>query len=291
MSIVVTAATGNIGQALTKILVESGQDVTVIARHPEKLDDAVRSKVRVEEGDMHDRDFVVRATAGADALFWLTPPNIKADDPAAYYQHSGEVATEAIEKNKIGHVVFISSFGAQDPDAGLISNAGKVEKALAAAAPNAVFLRCGSFMENFLMQLQSIKQQGSIMSVTSPTTLIPMVATRDIAAVAAEKLTHRTWSGHHIQGVQGPEDLSFGDAARILTEVLGKQIQFVQISKQQISDYMMTVGATPAVAKAYGQMMAALDHPGFCAEPRTPETTTPTTLREWATEVLKPAVG
>ena len=47
----------------------------------------------------------------------------------------------------------------------------------------------------------------------------------------------------------------------------------------------------PAFVQGYLDMLTSLAQPGAVAEPRTPETTTPTTLYQWAGEVLKPLLN
>jgi hypothetical protein len=49
-------------------------------------------------------------------------------------------------------------------------------------------------------------------------------------------------------------------------------------------------GASEHVAGEYPRLMQRIGEGGYVAEPRTPETTTPTTIEAWAREVLAPAV-
>ena len=291
MTIVVTGATGNIGHVITEKLVEAGANVAVIARHPEKLNAAIREKVDVRQGDVTDAAFLAGATHDADTLFWLTPPDFAVADPAAYYRTIGETAAQAIQKNGIKRVVFISSVGAQYPKAGQITGLGVQEKIIGAVTPNFYALRCGFFFENFLMQLESIKGQGAFYSVARPDVPIPMIATKDIAAKAASLLLDESWTGHHTLGLQGPADLTNTEAAEILSKVLGKQINYVPVTEEQAYDALRSRGVNDAVAKAFAELQACLNEPGINAEPRTPETTTPTPLVEWAEAVLKPALA
>ncbi len=49
------------------------------------------------------------ATEGADALFWLSPPNFTAPSVKAYYAALRDAAAGAIKVNKIAHTVLIGS--------------------------------------------------------------------------------------------------------------------------------------------------------------------------------------
>jgi hypothetical protein len=53
---------------------------------------------------------------------------------------------------------------------------------------------------------------------------------------------------------------------------------------------MLANGMSEAMAQAMTDMMEAKGLGLDNAEPRTPESTTPTTFRQWCEEVLKPAV-
>jgi uncharacterized protein YbjT (DUF2867 family) len=90
--------------------------------------------------------------------------------------------------------------------------------------------------------------------------------------------------------VLGPQDLSFNDMAQIMSEVLGKPVRYQQIPAQALKDRLTGSGMSDAMAQGTADMMAAKDQGLDNAEPRTPESTTPTTFRQWCQEILKPAV-
>lgn len=56
------------------------------------------------------------------------------------------------------------------------------------------------------------------------------------------------------------------------------------------SSILKTHGATGAFAQGLTDMLAEVEQGNYQAEPRTPESTTPTTLFDWAAQVLKPLV-
>ena len=119
---------------------------------------------------------------------------------------------------------------------------------------------------------------------------LPSCATRDIATVAAELLLDHSWSGQESVPVLGPEDLSFDDMARIMSEVLGTPVRFQQIPGEAYKDNMMGLGMSDAMAQGMLDMALAKDNGLDNAEPRTPRPSTPTSFRQWCEDVLKPAV-
>ena len=108
-----------------------------------------------------------------------------------------------------------------------------------------------------------------------------------IAAVAARLLLDDSWSGQGGVPVLGPEDLSFNDMARIMSEVLGQPVRFQQIPGEAYKARLLERGMSEAMAQGNLDMLIAKNQGLDNAEPRTPHSTTPTSFRQWCEEVLK----
>ncbi|GAB4458360.1 MAG: NAD(P)H-binding protein [Armatimonadaceae bacterium] len=292
MSIVVTTPTGHIGSVVVRKLIEAGADMRVIARDPNRLDGSVRERVAVFTGDMFDAEVTRKATEGAEVLFWLTPPDMQTPNWRAYYERSAEVVSAAVRENRIPYVVHLSSAGADHPQGwGPVSLLYLVEKALVETGANVLQLRPGYFYENLLFQIEPIKAANSLFMPVPPETRYPMLATRDIGEVAAQRLLAKDFRGEEILGLHGPAvQPTFGEVAEILGEVLGKPLSYVEIPVEQAKAQMRQMGASESVATNYAELYEALIRGEQPTEPRTPETTTPTTLREWAQQVMRPMV-
>jgi uncharacterized protein YbjT (DUF2867 family) len=288
MSIVITTPTGNIGKHALQQLLQAGADVSVIVRQPEKLSESIRRRVKVHQGSLTDVDLVTKAFRGAKAALWVTPPSLTHPDVAAYHSELGAVAATAIKESKIPYVVNVSSAGAHLENAGPISGLAAVERQMNAVAENIVHLRPGFFMENFLQQIEPIKNDGAIYETLPGDLPYPIIATQDIGAVAARLLLETNWSDHQTRGLHGPADLTFSDATKILSDAIGKPVNYVQITPDQAYQAFLGMGASPGFAKGLVEMYQALSKPNAIAESRTPETTTPTTLREWSDNVFRP---
>ncbi|MEH2228226.1 MAG: NAD(P)H-binding protein [Nostoc sp.] len=288
MSIIVTAATGNVGGGVVRRLIEQGEQVTVIVRHPDKLSSVVRDKANVQVGSLTNLDFLVEATAGAEAILWITPNNYGAEDIRQYYRDIGSVAAQAVRHNNISHVVNISSSGAHLPNGiGILSGLHDVEQALEVAA-NIVHLRPGYFFENYLAQLDAIRS-GNVYLPIANHVRIAFVATADIAEVATQLLRDRSWSGHKIQGVHGPADLSFSEAAELLSQGINQKVTHVETKLEDFRQFLLEIGSTPNVADNYVEMFRTLGAPDYhSAESRLPSTTTPTSLATFAREIILP---
>jgi uncharacterized protein YbjT (DUF2867 family) len=293
MSIVITAPTGNIGSKLTERLLDSGAKVTLIARSPEKVEGFARRGASVVAGSLEDEALVIGATRAASALFWLTPPNLQVPDFRAYQRRLGSIAAKAVAVNHIPRVVNLSSVGAQlGEGAGPVNGLHDIEKAFDAVAANVTHLRPGAFMENILMSLETIKGAGAMFLPVAPASRVPMVATRDIAAGAAEILLDAKWSGKRAVHLFGPTELSFGEVAAILTRVLGKQVSHVQVNTEQARQALLGLGLTADLVAQYLEMYEAFSS-GLIVKglPAEPELRGSTSFEEFARTVIKPLVG
>ena len=77
--------------------------------------------------------------------------------------------------------------------------------------------------------------------------------------------------------------------AATLTEVLGTPIKYQPVPLEGYKAQLMQHGASPAFAEGLTAMYAAKNNGMDLTEPRTAENTTPTTFRQWAEQVFKPA--
>jgi uncharacterized protein YbjT (DUF2867 family) len=288
MSIVITTPTGNIGRRALQQLLEAGADVSVIVRQPEKLSESIRNRVKVHQGSLTDVDLVTKAFKGAKAALWVTPPDYTHPDVAAYHSELGALAATAIKESGIPYVVNVSSAGAQLENAGPVSGLGVIERQMNEVAKNIAHLRPGFFMENFLQQIEPIKNEGAIYEPLPGDLSYPIVATQDIGDAAARLLLETNWSGHQTRGLHGPADLTFASATKILSDSIGKPVKYVQITPDQAYQAFLGIGASPGFAKALVEMYQTLSKPGAIKESRTPETTTPTTMREWSDNIFRP---
>jgi uncharacterized protein YbjT (DUF2867 family) len=289
--IVITTPTGAIGQQVLENVLHGGGPVRVIARYPDRLPAHVRERVEVVTGSHGDIDVVDRAFAGADAIFWLVPPDPKAKSVHSAYVDFTQPACAAIKRHGVKRVVDISPLGRGLPiaaHAGLVTSSLAMDDLIANTGVDFRALTMPSFMDNILMQQGPIKTQGIFFSPIDGDRKLPACATRDIAAVAAGLLLDSSWTGQDHVAVLGPEDLSFNDMARIMSEVLGKRVRFQQIPIEVYKARFVELGMSEAMAQGMTDMAAAKNEGLDNAEPRTSENTTPTSFHQWCETVLKP---
>jgi uncharacterized protein YbjT (DUF2867 family) len=265
--------------------------VRVIARDPDKIPADVRAEVDVVRGSSDAAPVLDRALAGAESLFLVVPPFFGAPDVTEHYLQFTRPAIDAMKRHGVTRVVTVSGIGRRSSaKAGPVSASLAKDLELEHAGLHVRALWCPSFMENVLRSLDSLRARGSFAGPSRPDVKAPLVATWDIAAVAARLLRDRSWAGAGGVAVLGPEDLSYDDRATILSEVLGRPIRYEQVPADAYQAQLMKYGASEGFARGLLDMVAEKDRGLDLTEPRTPENTTSTSFRQWCTEVLVPAL-
>lgn len=293
MKIVVTASTGNIGRVLTSALLDAGEDLVLPVRDAGKAAGPAGRGATVMQGSVEDAAFLTEACRGADLLFWLTPPDFSHDDFLAFQGRMGRTAARAIRDSGIGRVVNVSSVGAQHPEGtGPVKGLREVEHLLEDTPADVTHLRPTFFMENFVPSVQTIAEAGAIFMPVQGATRVAMVATRDVAAVAAETIRDTSWSGRQVREILGPAEYSFDQAAADIGEGLEREVRFVTSDPKATRELLMGFGMSGKVADMMLELYRGIDEGRLGPEqPRTEASTTPTTLTAFARTVLKPMLA
>ena len=290
--IVITAPTGQIGGRLLSLLLEAahGEQLRVVVRDPSRLPEAVRGRVEVVTGSHGDAATAERAFAGADAVFWLVPPDGSVP-PEQAYRGFTRPAARAFAEHGVGHVVGVSALGRgtrQAARAGLVTASLAVDDLIAASGVAYRALACPSFYENLLEEAGSIREHGVFTDTVAADRRAPLVAVTDIAATAAGLLLDRSWTGVGSVPVLGPQDLSPDDLARIMTEELGRPVRYHRQSLDELRTTMLGYGLDAAFVEDMVAMKRAKDEGLDAGAARSAQAGTE--FAQWCAHTLKPAV-
>ncbi|MCW2393745.1 MULTISPECIES: NAD(P)H-binding protein [unclassified Sphingobium] len=286
--IVITAPTSQIGSKLVGTLLDAGAPLRLIVRDAGKLPASVRDRVELLEGSHGDPAIVDRAFDGADALFWLAPPDVTKTQEQAYLDFT-RPAAKAIRRHAVPRVVAITALGRGTPwqdRAGLVTTSLRMDDLLMASGVAYRGLAMPSFMENTARQAGVIREKGLFVGPIRPDRKLPLTATRDMATAAARLLTDRDWTGQSDLPVLGPEDLSFDDQAVILSEVIGRPVSYQQISFDQFRQQFLDRGASESFAQGYVDMYRAKDEGIDNVAQRSPETSGQTSFRTFCKAIF-----
>ena len=289
--ILVTTPTGNSGSLILRQLVEGGHAVRVLVRDPQKIPEDLRAKIEIAQGSLLDVDEFTKALTGCDTVYYCIPQGVTPTNVMKYYEDFAGVAAEAIRRAGTKRIVYLGGAGKASPyhdNAGTLSGLYRAEDILAESGAAMRALHCPNFYEGLLWQVQAIAKANMFFIAVPGDCKYPEVALRDIANVAVKWLTDPNWTGVEGVGVIGPEDLSSNEVAQLLSDALGRPIYFQQLSREENLNNLLQFGLSDVLANSMADLYEAVAQGLFAAEPRTPETTAPTSMKQWIAEVFVP---
>lgn len=233
--ILVTGATGTTGSAVVREVREKGAPFRVMARNVEKARGLFGDDVEIVPGDLSDPASLGPVVEGVTSLFLLTPPD---ERMVALNENALVAASEA----GVGHVVKLSAIGAAtDSPLQLGRWHGEMEAEIAKSGLGWTVLRAGSFMQNFFNHLPTIHGQSQVYSPMGDGK-VAMIDTRDIAAAAANVLVAPGAHAGRTYELTGGEALSESEATAIVSNVIGREIAFTEISGEAAAAGMEQMG-------------------------------------------------
>jgi len=290
---VVLGASGNTGHVVAKNLLARGQKVRVVGRNAAHLQSLAAQGAEIFIGDVLDATSLTEAFHKADAAYVMIPPNPTSNDFRAYQDRVSNAIAAAVRNAGAKNVVSLSSIGSDKPSGtGPVVGTHDLEQKLNQIdGANVLHLRAGSFMENTLPQVGAIRMAGSMIGPVSPNLKLPMIATRDIGAAAADALLRLGFQGKQMQELQGQRDLDYTEVAAIVGKGIGKpDLGYIHAPNDQIRAAMVQMGMSENFAGLMLEMAGALNTGHMRAlEPRSTANTTPTKFEAFVAESFVPA--
>ncbi|MGC1187020.1 MAG: NmrA family NAD(P)-binding protein [Candidatus Acidiferrales bacterium] len=291
--IVITGATSQTGHNAAEILLSRGQKVRVLGRSAAKLAPLAAKGAEPLAFEIHDEAALTKAFTGADAVYALNPPDITNEDIIGHYDRNSEALVAAIKGSGVKHVVALSSVGAQlSEGSGPVIGLHRMEERInTIRGLNVLYLRPAYFMENSLAQIAVIQKMGVVAGVIKGDVAFPMIATKDIGAVAADALERRDFSGISTRELLGQRNLSMNEAAKIIGAGIGKPgLSYLEPPVPMFVMALRQAGMSANMAELITEMCLSINTGVFKAEePRSAKNTTPTSFETFVAEVFAPA--
>lgn len=227
--ILLTGATGRVGTAAARALLQAGEPFKVMVRSPEKLT-LNGANMQVLKGDFADPRAIGQALEGATRALIVMGNH---PDQAMLERRFAEQAVAA----GVTHLVKVSSMEASpDATAVLPSNHFQTEQHIQSLAVDWTFLRPNYYMQNMLMYAASISRAGSF-ALPLGSAKTAMVDARDVGEVAAAVLTGQNHV-NQIYQLTGPALMDFHEAAGVMSGVLGRDIAYVEQTPEAFRDVL-----------------------------------------------------
>jgi uncharacterized protein YbjT (DUF2867 family) len=244
-TVLVTGASSMVGKELVKDLSTNSKNIRIKAagRSEENVKRIINSdKVESIRFDYARPEILREAVRDVDSIFLITP--FQSD----MVELTSNLLREIKNAGNIKQIVKLSVLKGDDADNGIISDKlhRQTEKMIEDSGIAYTFLCPTFFMQSFAHSYLLLQKRGEVGTFYLPAGdgKVSFVDVRDIVAIAEQVLTNNDggiYNGN-AYNITGPEALSFGDAARILSEQVGKNISYINISEDDARRRMKAIG-------------------------------------------------
>ena len=275
--VLVTGATGRVGSLVVDQLTDAGVPVRVLT-HRSEAAAALPANVELVTGDLTVPASLDAGLRGVSTVFlvWTVPPT---------------TAAAVVERlaTHVRRVVFLSSphqtphpfFQQPNPMAALHAD---LERLIAASGLESTVIRPGMFASNALFWWATSIRAGSVVRWPYGAAETAPVDDRDVAAVAARTLYQDGHAGGDYV-LTGPESLSQADQVRIIGDVLGRRIEFEELSPDEFRSETEGSWPRPAVNMLLAAWGATIGRPAFITSTVSDILgTAPRSFRQWVAD-------
>jgi uncharacterized protein YbjT (DUF2867 family) len=230
MKILVTGFNGKIGYEVARRAKEINLPIVCAVRNVEKAKQRYGDNYEFVCLDFSRPETFQEALIGVDKVFLMYPPgdNIQF---ALFLEKAKELA--------IQHIVYLSL---KDVQFMPFVHHFKNEKLIKKAGIPYTFLRAGYFMQNLNDFLQKEIKERQRIFVPAGNGKTSFVDARDIAEIAVLSLEKSEQHKFQKYVITGDEALDFYEVAKIMSEVLNKNIQYTNPSVKEFKDFMISHG-------------------------------------------------
>lgn len=228
----VTGSTGHVGGEVARLLSRAGYEQTLLVRAPARAPDLPGAKIA--SVSYAEREAAVKALRGSDVLFMVS--GAEAEDRVDQHRTFIDAAVEA----GVQHIVY-TSFLAAAPDATftLGRDHWATEEHIRNSGMAYTFLR-----DNFYLDvLPLFADDEGVLRGPAGNGRVAAVARTDVARAAVVVLENprahvgRTWD------LTGPEALSLGEVAAIITRVTGRETRYEEETVEEAYASRASYGA------------------------------------------------
>jgi NAD(P)H dehydrogenase (quinone) len=233
----VVGATGNTGRAVVKELKGLGENPLCIVRNVEKAKEVLGADTRTAVAELDDRAGMERALAGCKRVFIVTGHNPKSAEQQINVIEAAKAAgAEYIVKVSGGRAVI-------GPNVESVNGRAhyQIEEHLKKCGLQWCILSPGLFMQNILGQAANIKNEGKIVQPWPKDLPVALIDVRDTGALGARVLRDPAKHAGKIYSFTGVST-TYGDFAKVIGDVLGKPITYVELSLEQAEQGMKARG-------------------------------------------------
>ena len=240
--ILLTGATGTTGRATVALLRKTNHAFRIMTRDPARARRQLGDGLDYVAGDFAQPRTLDAAFAGISRLSLLCAFS------EAMVEHELN-AVEAARRAGVRRIVKMSAIGAA-PDAPTVIRRwhGVIERRIDDIGIARTHLWPNAFLQNFRRFAPLIRDRGEFRAPLGDAR-VSLVDVEDVAAVTVAALTEEGYEGQTCE-ITGPEAVSYGECAAILSEVLGRPVRYRSVSDEEARAALGEAGIGAAAAHA-----------------------------------------
>ena len=228
--ILITGASGNVGREVLKQIAQTGAQVRAAFQSAGKA--AAPQGVEIAVVDYNQPETLRNAIKDVSRVFLVGPPT----EQLPVLERK---AIDVFAQSDVRLVVKLSAMGGRE--AIFPRQHAESEDYIRSSGLPYTFLRPNGFMQNMVnYNATSIKTQNAFYG-SEGDGRVSQIDIRDIAAVTVKTLTEDGHAGKTYT-LTGPQALNNTEIAHILSEVLGREIRFVNLSPEQLKQALLSAG-------------------------------------------------
>jgi len=243
LKVLVTGATGNTGSLLVPALLRENVDVRIFVRDEAKAKPLQDLGAEVVTGDLDEPATILPAVKNVDKIYLLTWNG-------ETQLQQAENVINAAKYERVSHIVRHSMWGSENSR--IIKQGYKIEEMIKSSGLPWTILKPTFFMQNTMMAAQTISSDGVIYWDMKDGKL-GMIDVRDIADSAFAVITGEGYEEKEYI-LTGPEAISFEDVAKTFSNVLDKEVNYVNVPGEASFQAMTGMGVPEWIAKGYVEL-------------------------------------
>lgn len=260
---IILGGTGHVGSAVTETLLARDEEVTIITRQAARAG-AWRAKgAEIFEANVDDIVSMRAAFRRGRRAFLLNPPAATSTDTDAVERRTVANILSALEGSGLEKVVAQSTGGAQAGERiGDLNVLWEFEEGLRRQSIPAAINRGAYYMSNWDGLLDVVRDTGKLPTMFAADLSIPMVAPRDLGAMAAELLMSSP-DDAGVRYAEGPSRYTPADVAKAFSKALARPVEVVVTPRDKWKESFLNLGFSEAAADSYARMTAVSVDGGF----------------------------
>lgn len=241
--IVVTGATGQLGQLVISQLLERGltpSSIVAAVRNPAKAQGLAAQGITVREADYARPHTLGPAFAGAGRVLLISSSEVG----QRTQQHRAVI--DAARAAGVGQLVYTSILHADSSPLGLAQEHRETEALIAASGLPHVLLRNGWYTENYLASVPAARQHGVFIGAAGEGRIAS--ATRSDYAAAAVAVLTQAIAGKRVLELAGDTAYTLAELVAELNRQTGTSVAYQDLPQADFAAALAGAGLPPAFA-------------------------------------------